>query len=73
MNSTATKVQKISDIVFQELKKQGFSKYFNWIDYNYFKKNIDTSNLTDREVADKIVSEFINYHSDVSDFAEYEF
>ncbi|AQY21430.1 hypothetical protein [Riemerella anatipestifer] len=73
MNPTATKVQKISDIVFKKLKQQGFSKYFNWIDYQYFKNIARKEYHTTQEIADKIVELFINYHNEFSDFADYEF
>ncbi|VDH05884.1 hypothetical protein [Bergeyella zoohelcum] len=73
MNSTATKLQKTSDIVFQELKKLGFSKYFNWVDYHYFKKEAENENLTGYKLANKITELFLEYNNEVSDLSEYIF
>lgn len=73
MTATATKVQKTSDIVFDILKKQGFSKYFNWIDYDIFKKFAKRENLSGTALAEKIVSYFLSYNNETSDFEDYEF
>lgn len=73
MNLTATKIQKTSDIVFNELKNLGFSKYFNWVDYQYFKKEAQNEALTGQELANRIVDLFLHYHNEVSDFADYIF
>ena len=64
-----TKLQKLSDKVYQELQSQGFSKLFNWEDYHYFKKQ----SLNKFNQVEAIVSLFIFYASDESDFADYEF
>lgn len=73
MTTTATKVQKTSDIVFENLKKQGFSKYFNWIDYRYFRKLAETQKLNGETLADRITFYFLTYNNEQSDFADYEF
>ena len=64
-----TKLQKLSDKVYQELQSQGFAKLFNWEDYHYFKKQ----SLNKFNQVEAIVSLFIFYASDESDFADYEF
>ena len=64
-----TKLQKLSDKVYHELQSQGFSKLFNWEDYQYFKKQ----SLNKFNQVEAIVSLFIFYASDESDFADYEF
>lgn len=64
-----TKLQKLSDKVYQELKSKGFSKLFNWEDYHYFKKQCAGK----FNQVEAIVSLFIFYASDESDFADYEF
>ncbi len=64
-----TKLQKLSDKVYQELQSQGFSKLFNWEDYNYFKK----MTINKFNQVEAIVNLFIFYASDESDFADYEF
>jgi len=70
MNSTATKVQKLSDKVFEILKNRGFSKLFNYVDYRYFKK--ESENQTHK--AEWIAEQFIFWNShELSDFADYEF
>lgn len=73
MTITTAKVQKTSDLVYNSLKKQGFSKYFNWIDYRYFKSLAKREHLTGAELAEKIVFYFINYNNETSDFADYDF
>ena len=64
-----TKIQKLSDKVYQELNSKGFSKLFNWEDYHYFKK------MTAQKFnqVEAIVEMFIFYSCDLSDFADYEF
>lgn len=72
MKTTSTKVQKTSDKVYEELKKQGFSKLFNWVDYHFFKKQ--TANETEpKNRVSAIVNLFLYYNSETSDFADYEF
>ena len=72
MKTTATKIQKTSDKVYEELKKQGFSKLFNWVDYHFFKKQ--TANEKEsNDHATAIVNLFLYYNSETSDFADYEF
>lgn len=73
MNSTATKLQKTSDIVFQELKKLGFSKYFNWVDYHYFKKIAKNERIREEQLPLRIINLFFNYFNEHSDFADYQF
>ena len=68
MNAT-TKIQYLSDLVYQELQSQGFSKLFNWEDYHYFKK----MTINKFNQVEAIVNLFIFYASDESDFADYEF
>ena len=38
MSTTATKLQKLSDKVYQILTEKGFSKLFTWEDYVFFRK-----------------------------------
>ena len=38
MSTTATKIQKLSDKVYQILSEKGFSKLFSWDEYVYFRK-----------------------------------
>ena len=64
-----TKLQKLSDKVYHELQSQGFSKLFNWEDYNYFKK----MTINKFNQVEAIVNLFLFYASDESDFADYEF
>lgn len=73
MTATATKLQKTSDIVFESLKNQGFSKYFNWVDYHYFKKTAKAENLAGAALAERITFYFLSYNNELSDFADYEF
>ena len=70
MNATATKLQNLSDKVYQILAARGFSKLFNYEDYRYFK--MQSENKHDR--AEYIAEQFIfwNTHEE-SDFADYEF
>ncbi|MGV8914398.1 MAG: hypothetical protein ACOH1X_03005 [Kaistella sp.] len=70
MTTESTKIQKLSDKVYQILEEQGFTKLFNWEDYRFFK----------RESKDKpnpaqwIAEQFINWNThELSDFADYEF
>ena len=70
MSTTATKIQKLSDKVYQILSEKGFSKLFSWDEYVYFRK--ETAGQP--EQAEKIVELFIFWNShEVSDFADYEF
>ena len=73
MTITSTKIQKTSDFVYQELIKQGFSKYFNWMDYHYFKKLAIAENLRGFELINRIVFYFVSYNNELSDYADYEF
>ncbi len=73
MISTGTKIVKTSDIVFNNLKKIGYSKYFNWIDYSYFKKQAEKDTENPKSLADKITDLFLTYNCELSDFADYEF
>ena len=67
MSTTATKIQKLSDKVYQILSEKGFSKLFSWDEYVYFRKET-------AEQAEKIAELFIFWNShEVSDFADYEF
>lgn len=70
MNSTAAKVQNLSDKVFQILKNKGFSKVFNDIDFNYFKIQSADKQFPDEWIAEQFI--FWNSH-ELSDFADYEF
>lgn len=70
MNSTATKVQNLSDKVFQILKLQGFSKFFNEIDFKYFEKESENQQSPAEWIAEQFI--FWNTHQ-LSDFADYEF
>jgi hypothetical protein len=70
MSTTATKIQKLSDKVYQILSEKGFSKLFSWDEYVYFRK--ETAGQP--EQAKKIAELFIFWNShEVSDFADYEF
>lgn len=70
MSTTATKLQKLSDKVYQILTEKGFSKLFTWEDYVFFRK--ETAGQPNQ--ADKIAELFIFWNShEVSDFADYEF
>ncbi|MFC4688674.1 hypothetical protein ACFO4P_17160 [Epilithonimonas pallida] len=64
-----TKIQKLSDLVYHELKSMGYCKLFNWEDYDYFKKQ--TFNKFNQVEA--IVNLFLFYANDESDFSDYEF
>lgn len=70
MTAESTKVQNLSDTVYQILKEKGFSKLFNWSDYLFFKKeSVDKINR-----AQWIAEQFISWNShELSDFADYEF
>lgn len=72
MKTTEAKIQNISDKVYEELKKEGFSKLFNWVDYNYFKKQVKAEG-TSENIVFSIVELFKFYNSETSDFADYEF
>lgn len=70
MTATATKIQNLSDAVYQILAERGFSKLFNFEDYGYFKK--ESERHPNR--AAYIVEQFIFWNShEESDFADYEF
>ena len=70
MSTTATKLQKLSDKVYQILCEKGFSKLFSWDDYRYFKKET----VGQPKQAEKIAELFIFWNShEISDFADYEF
>lgn len=61
---------KLSEQVKAILQSKGFSKIFNYNDYQYFKKQVSNSFNRAQEIADL----FMTYNSDVeSDFAEYLF
>ena len=70
MNATATKVQKLSDLVYQILSEKGFSKLFNEVDYHYFKQQSHDKPDQAEYIADLFI--FWNTHEE-SDFADYEF
>ena len=72
MQTTEAKIQKTSDKVYEELKKEGFSKLFNWVDFNYFKKQVQKEG-TNQNIVFDIVELFKFYNSETSDFADYEF
>lgn len=67
--STATKIYKTSEKVQHELQILGFSKIFNWIDYQFFKKET----ALEFNQVQAIVDLFVYYSCDESDFAEYLF
>lgn len=70
MTATATKIQNLSDMVYQILKDKGFSKLFNYEDYRYFKKQ----SKDHPNPAEYIAQQFIFWNShELSDFADYEF
>lgn len=70
MNSTAAKIQNLSDKVFQLLKDRGFSKVFNDVDFLYFKKESADKQCPEEWIAEQFI--FWNSH-ELSDFADYEF
>lgn len=70
MTDESTKLQKLSDKVYQILKDHGFTKLFNWNDYEFFKKESETQ----PNRAQWIAEQFINWNShELSDFADYTF
>lgn len=70
MTTESTKLQKLSDKVYQILEAKGFSKLFNWEDYRFFKK--ESAGKQNRE--EFIAEQFILWNShELSDFADYEF
>ena len=70
MTTESTKLQKLSDRVYQILKEKGFTKLFNWNDYKFFKN--ESENQPNR--AQWIAEQFISWNShELSDFADYEF
>ena len=68
MTATATKVQKLSDLVYQILSEKGFSKLFNFEDYRYFKKQSENHPNRAEYIAEQFI--FWNSHEE-SDFADY--
>ncbi|MEC5156677.1 hypothetical protein [Chryseobacterium sp. MP_3.2] len=70
MTTESTKIQKLSDKVYQILEEQGFTKLFNFEDYRFFKmQSTDKPNP-----AQWIAEQFISWNShELSDFADYEF
>lgn len=70
MSTTATKLQKLSDKVYQILLEKGFSKLFTWEDYRFFKKETEGKPNQAQEIADLFI--FWNSH-EISDFCDYEF
>lgn len=70
MTTESTKLQKLSDKVYQILKDKGFTKLFNWTDYQFFKKE----SANQANPAQWIADQFISWNShELSDFADYEF
>lgn len=70
MTTESTKIQKLSDKVYQILSERGFSKLFNWEDYRFFKK--ESKNHPHPE--EYIAQAFISWNTHVlSDFADYTF
>lgn len=70
MKTNTAKIQKLSDKVYQILKDKGYSKIFNWSDYNFFKK--ESANKHNR--AQWIADQFIAWNNhELSDFTDYEF
>lgn len=70
MNSTGTKIQKVSEKVLEILTEKGLSKIFNYEDYNYFKKECKNAQNRAEAIAEKFI--FWNSH-ELSDFADYDF
>ena len=70
MTDESTKIQKLSDKVYQILMEQGFTKLFNWNDYKFFL--ILSENQPNP--AQWIAEQFISWNShELSDFADYTF
>ena len=70
MTDESTKIQKLSDKVYQILMEQGFTKLFNWNDYKFFKKESENQ----PNPAQWIAEQFISWNShELSDFADYTF
>lgn len=70
MTAESTKVQKLSDKVYQILQERGLTKIFNWEDYRFFKKESQNK----QNPAQWIAEQFISWNShELSDFADYEF
>ncbi len=70
MTTESTKIQNLSDKVYQILKDKGFSKLFNYEDYNFFKKECRNAQNQAEAIAEKFI--FWNSHEN-SDFADYDF
>lgn len=70
MTTESTKIQKLSDKVYQILSERGFSKLFNWEDYRFFKKE----SKDHPNPAEYIAQSFISWNNNqLSDFADYTF
>jgi hypothetical protein len=70
MTDESTKLQNLSDKVYQILMEQGFTKLFNWNDYKFFKRESESK----PNRAQYIAEQFISWNShELSDFADYEF
>ncbi len=70
MTAESTKVQNLSDTVYQILKEKGFSKLFNINDFLFFEKE----SFFKQNPAQWIAEQFISWNShELSDFADYEF
>lgn len=70
MTAESTKVQNLSDTVYQILKEKGFSKLFNISDFLFFEKE----SFFKQNPAQWIAEQFISWNShELSDFADYEF
>ncbi len=70
MTAESTKVQKLSDKVYQILQERGLTKIFNWEDYRFFKKESQNKQNPAQWIAEQFI--FWNSH-ELSDFADYEF
>lgn len=70
MTPESTKLQKLSDKVYQILKHQGFSKLFNDADFQFFYNE----SYNKQNPAQWIADQFINWNThEISDLAEYTF
>lgn len=70
MTTESTKIQKLSDKVYQILKEQGFTKLFNLEDFKFFERE---SHLK-QNPAQYIAEQFISWNNhELSDLADYEF
>lgn len=70
MTAESTKVQKLSDKVYQILQERGLTKIFNWEDYRFFKKESQNKQNPAQWIAEQFI--FWNSH-ELSDYADYEF